>query len=103
MSLTEVKSMTDKEVVAELEWIYQNGFDNDLSIIGTDRILDSIRIAIEALEKQIEIVHCKDCKYWTKGILEAGFYRESKVPVCKLAGWLCAEDGFCMHGARKDD
>lgn len=46
--------MTFEEAISELEWIYQNGFENDLSIIGTDRILDSIRMAIEALEKQIQ-------------------------------------------------
>ena len=45
--------MTNEEAIKELEWIYQNGFDNDLAIVGTDRILDSIRIAIEVLEKQI--------------------------------------------------
>lgn len=88
--------MTDKEVIEELEWIYQNGFDNDLSILGTDRILDSIRIAIEEVEKQSKIVHCKNCMYWTMNITKG-------IHTCMLAGWLCAEDGFCMHGARKDD
>lgn len=43
--------MAYEEAIKELEWIYQNGFDNDLAIVGTDRILDSIRIAIEVLEK----------------------------------------------------
>lgn len=94
-----VEQMTDREVIEELEWIYQNGFENDLSILGTDRILDSIRIAIEEVEKQSEIVHCRDCKYWTRGTLE-GLNRTLQVPACKLAGWLCAEDGFCMHGER---
>lgn len=43
--------MTNKEKINELEWIYQNGFTNDLNIVGTDRILDAIRSGIDSLEK----------------------------------------------------
>ena len=45
--------MTFEEAIQELEWIYQNGFENDIKIIGTDRILDAIRMGIEGIEKQI--------------------------------------------------
>ena len=45
--------MTFEEAIQELEWIYQNGFENDIKIIGTDRILDAIRMGIEAIEIQI--------------------------------------------------
>ena len=45
--------MTYEEAIQELEWIYQNGFENDIKIIGTDRILEAIRMGIEAIEKQI--------------------------------------------------
>lgn len=83
--------MKVKEAIEELKWIYQNGF-------GTDRILDSIRIAIEALEKQSEIVHCKDCKNWEIITIETIRGEIAHVGECELTGWLCGEQGYCMHG-----
>ena len=58
----------------------------------------AIDVVIEALEKQSNIVHCKDCKNWGKstpdGVLaEAG-------GICYETGWLCGEQGFCMYGRK---
>ena len=51
-------------------------------------ITTALDMAIEAL-KEPEIVHCKDCKYWT------GVYEIRK---CGLAGYLIGERGYCLYG-----
>lgn len=73
---------------AEVEWNYPLDYQ------------EAFDMAIEALGKQNEIVHCKDCKNWGKsapdGVLaEAG-------GICYEAGWLCGEQGFCMYGSEVD-
>ena len=50
-------------------------------------------MAIEALQEP-EIVHCKDCKYWT------GVYEIRK---CGLAGYLTGERGYCLYGKAGDE
>lgn len=45
--------MTNQEAIKELEWVKERGFVADKGIIGTDRIVEAVGIAIEALEKQI--------------------------------------------------
>lgn len=45
--------MTNEEAIKELEWVKECGFVADKGIVGTDRIVDAISKAIEALEKQI--------------------------------------------------
>lgn len=43
--------MTNREAIEKLEWVYQNGFDNDFEKDGTEYILDAIRKGINALEE----------------------------------------------------
>lgn len=45
--------MTNKEAIEKLEWVYQNGFDNDFEKDGVEHTLDALRKGIEALEKQV--------------------------------------------------
>lgn len=61
---------------------------------GPDR--EAVGAAMEALERQIEIVHCKDCHVWMK-FEELGEH----AGVCLLAGWMIGENGFCLYGERK--
>lgn len=61
--------MTNKEAIHELEWIKERGFVADKGIIGTDRIVEAVTMAIEALEKQIamkptEMKEYEDCIDW---------------------------------------
>lgn len=70
--------MNYEEAISELEWIYQNGFENDLSIIGTDRILDSIRIAIEALEGERRMTYEEALEYAKSYITLKGIPIDSK-------------------------
>lgn len=44
--------MTNEEANKELEWVKERGFVADVGIIGTDRIVESIQMAIEAIKKQ---------------------------------------------------
>lgn len=44
--------MTNEETIRELQWMRDNGYDADDSIIGTDRCKEAFDMAIEALEKQ---------------------------------------------------
>lgn len=57
--------MTYEEAIEEMENIYQNGFDNDFDNDEIEKPLDAIRMAIEALEKQIlnEADGCTGCAF----------------------------------------
>lgn len=84
--------MTYEEAIEEMENIYQNGFDNDFDNDEIEKPLDAIRIAIEALEMQSEIIHCKDCENWI--IIP----NSHNIGCCKFAMWLIGENGFCLYG-----
>lgn len=45
--------MTNEEAIKELQWVRERGFVADIGILGTDRIVCAVNMAIEALEKQI--------------------------------------------------
>ena len=55
---------------------------------------EAIGAAIAEMEKQFDIVHCKDCHAWTKNYAGLGDH----VGVCILAGWMIGENGFCLYG-----
>lgn len=46
--------MTNEEAIHELEWVKERGFVADKGIIGTDRIVEAVSMAIEALEKSVK-------------------------------------------------
>lgn len=45
--------MTNEEAIKELQWVRERGFVADIGILGTDRIVCAVNMAIEALKKQI--------------------------------------------------
>ena len=48
---------------------------------------------IERMEKEPEIVHCKDCKYWLRTRIG-----EEELNQCGLAGYLIGGRGYCLYG-----
>ena len=52
---------------------------------------------IEALEKQSEIVHCKDCENWKTVTIETIDGGTAEAGQCELTKWLCGEQGYCMY------
>ena len=48
---------------------------------------------IERMEKEPEIVHCKDCKYWIRTRIG-----EEELNQCGLAGYLIGGRGYCLYG-----
>lgn len=58
----------------------------------------SLDMAIEALEKQSNIVHCKDCQNWKTITIETLDGRNTEAGQCELTKWLCGGQGYCMYG-----
>ena len=48
---------------------------------------------IERTEKDKEIVHCNDCKYWLRTRIG-----EEELNQCGLAGYLIGGRGYCLYG-----
>lgn len=63
------------------------------SLLSSEEYIEAFSKAIKALQEP-EIVHCKDCKYWT------GVYEIRK---CGLAGYLTGERGYCLYGKAGDE
>lgn len=61
------------------------------------------RMCIEALEKQSEIVHCKDCENWKIITIETIYGRTTNAGQCELTKWLCGGQGYCMYGREVQD
>lgn len=57
-----------------------------------------VKIAKKALEKQTEIVHCKECKHWVSDVTGC----TENVKRCEFANWMVGENGFCVYGERCD-
>ena len=55
---------------------------------------------LEALEKQSNIVHCKDCKNWGRSTPNGVLAEASGI--CYETGWLCGEQGYCMYGRKAE-
>ena len=74
--------------------------DDDYAL-GERNQYDLDRLAVETVPSAdaVEVVRCKDCKYFDSGTDEDGklFF--------KCLGWFyggTSEDDFCSHGERKD-
>lgn len=74
-------------------------------ILGTtEQTHEAVAMAVKALSAlpsadAVEVVRCKDCKYFDSGTDEDG------KPFFKCLGWVyggTSEDDFCSHGERKD-
>ena len=72
--------MTREEAIENIKFLKQ-------FVVGREWN-EALNMAIEALQEP-EIVHCKDCKYWT------GAY---EIRQCGLAGYLTGEKGYCLYG-----
>ena len=73
--------------------------ENREQIKKHNKVMD---IAIECIEKQSNIVHCKDCKNWSYPYLVEGFNKNAQIGFCKLTKWLCGEQGYCMYGSEEE-
>ena len=62
------------------------------------RIAEAERMILDALEKQSNIVHCKDCQNWKIITIETIDGRTAEAGQCELTKWLCGEQGYCMYG-----
>lgn len=60
------------------------------------------KVAIEALEKQSNIVHCKDCQSWKTIAIETLDGRTTEAGQCELTKWLCGGQGYCMYGRKAE-
>lgn len=67
---------------------------------GCDEHHEALAMAIEALEKQSEIVHCGQCEHWVEMEFN-GF--DKPMTACALAGYMIGEDGFCVYGTERDE
>lgn len=47
----------------------------------------------------VEVVRCKDCKYWSDGV--AGC--TDHVKMCKIGFYMVGENGYCVYGERKNN
>jgi len=68
--------------------IWEEGMNCAMTIIGAEPSVDAV-----------EVVRCKDCKYY--------YYADNRIP--SERGWACANDGcyasqndYCSWGERKD-
>ena len=79
---------TIKKAIAEVEWEYPMSY-----AIAFEK-------ALEALEKQSEIVHCRGCKYW--------YAFPDDYKTChnhyEIDGVskMCGADDFCSFGQRRE-
>ena len=69
---------------------YGKPFDGTVYEFG-NMIMDYI----ERMEKEPEIVHCKDCKYWLRTRIG-----EEELNQCGLAGYLIGGRGYCLYGKK---
>ena len=47
----------------------------------------------------VEVVRCKDCKYWSDGIKGC----TDRVKFCSIGYYMVGENGYCGFGERKDN
>lgn len=87
--------MTYEETI---RWIKEHHLPDEHRTTKTSHDV-AMGMAIEALEKQSEIVHCKDCKHWVDGV--AGC--TECIKMCEYAHYMVGENGFCTYGEWSDE
>ena len=65
-------------------------FDNSIAAICGCKIVDAV-----------EVVRCKDCKYWVIDDYWNG--NPDQIRTCRFAGWMCGANGYCLYGERYTD
>ena len=98
--------MTFPETWEEFERSY--GFtDTDEVYTNGSRLIQSFRVKqwLEHIQTvdAVEIVRCKDCKYWHEDV--ANFIAITSIPrgACKVIRGLTNGEFFCAEGERKTD
>lgn len=92
--------MSNKDVIENLEFCLYNGRCTKCSI-DEKKVMLSCRTLLEycrtALNNSVEVVRCKDCKYWQDN--NGGYPHEE----CRWGNEETPdEDDFCSYGERKD-
>ena len=54
---------------------------------------------LEELKKyrDLNIVHCKDCKYWVTGVIG----ETENIKCCEYGGYMVGENGYCVYGEKE--
>lgn len=64
----------------------------------TDPVCGSAMWFVEApTVDAMEVVRCKDCKYWDKATIRKGFL------ICPASGMEIMADDYCSYGKRKEN
>lgn len=92
--------MSNKDVIENLEFCLYKGRCTECSL-GEEKSMLSCRTLLEdcrtALNNSVEVVRCKDCKYWQDN--NGGYPHEE----CRWGNEETPdEDDFCSYGERKD-
>ena len=48
--------------------------------------------------RDLNIVHCKDCKYWGTGVVG----ETENVKCCEYGGYMVGANGYCVYGEKKE-
>ena len=48
--------------------------------------------------RDLNIVHCKDCKYWVTGVPG----ETENVKCCEYGGYMVGANGYCCYGEKKE-
>ena len=54
---------------------------------------------LEELKKyrEMDIVHCKDCKYWITGVIG----ETENIKCCEYGGYMVDANGYCVYGEKE--
>ena len=54
---------------------------------------------LEELKKyrEMDIVHCKDCKYWVTGVIG----ETENIKCCEYGGYMVGANGYCVYGEKE--
>lgn len=94
--------MTNKEVIYFLDEVRKILLADKSWLESTIQpINEAFDKAISALQEQLEIVRCKDCKYWR----EHKYAKETKryIPFCGFNAIYTKSDDFCSRAERREE
>ena len=88
-----------REILLDIERIYDDHYFRSYDQAVHD-IFNAFRRIVRrhATFRTVEVVRCKDCKYWDKATAnKKGFL------ICTASGMEIMADDFCLYGERKDN
>ena len=95
-----MKGMTREEAIAQLkrdrDLCNFNPMTGEEEPMNEDcrKSAEALGMAIKALEQQPEIIHCKECKFYTE------MRQDLNTGICSLACRHLGGDGFCSEAER---